>query len=241
MLNIIITRPVEDAEKLAETLSKLGHNPIIEPILNIYFLQSASLELKEKLGKKPQAILLTSANGARALASMTEERKIKIITVGDASAEEAKNLGFKNVTSAGGDVNSLADYVEKNCKKTDGWLLHVAGSVLAGDLQTILKNKGFIIDRVVAYEAEPAHSFSLATKSALINCELDSVLFYSPRTAKIFTELANNSKIAYLLKNTRALCLSEAVAAELEKDKWSKIMVASEPKQESLLSLIESK
>jgi uroporphyrinogen-III synthase len=47
-----------------------------------------------------QAVLLTSANGARALAGASEQRRRPILAVGDTTASTAEGLGFTDVISA---------------------------------------------------------------------------------------------------------------------------------------------
>ena len=51
-----------------------------------------------------QAILVTSANGARALAEASEQRSKPIFAVGDTTASTAEGLGFHSVASASGDA-----------------------------------------------------------------------------------------------------------------------------------------
>src|SRR5258708_37900290 len=85
-----------------------------------------------------QALLFTSANGARAGAAATARRDIPVFAVGDATAATARKLGFAEVASAGGAVDDLAALVEGRLDPAHGTLLHAAGSALAGDLGTRL-------------------------------------------------------------------------------------------------------
>lgn len=231
-LNILITRPMADATPLADILRKKGHTPIIEPLLRIEFINT-SVELADI-----QALLITSANGIRAFSKVSERRDIQVYTVGEASAREAESLGFVNVRSADGDVEALTKLVCKKCKK-DKPLLHIAGNIQAGDLKGGLEKKGFEVKRTVLYSAEPASALSPQTIAGFLNCEFDAVLFYSPRTAEIFMHLAEQGRVGYLLKSARALCLSDAVSEIIKKGSWAEVITASEPDQNSLLSLIE--
>ncbi|MDP7310868.1 MAG: uroporphyrinogen-III synthase, partial [Alphaproteobacteria bacterium] len=63
-MRALITRPREDAEELAQELRRRGLIPVLAPLLTI----------RNRAGVVPQldgvqALLLTSANGARALAA----------------------------------------------------------------------------------------------------------------------------------------------------------------------------
>src|SRR5260221_1467732 len=88
-MRILITRPREDAEPFAQALIALGHEAVIEPLLEIFYLPGPALDL---VGV--QAILLTSASGARAVALRTSWRDIAIVAVGPATANAAREVRF---------------------------------------------------------------------------------------------------------------------------------------------------
>src|SRR5262249_44075047 len=92
-MRVLITRPREDAEPFARARIVLGNEPVIEPLHEIDYLEGAPLDL---IGV--QAILLTSANGARAPALRTPRRDIAVIAVGPATAGAARAAGFANVS-----------------------------------------------------------------------------------------------------------------------------------------------
>ncbi len=105
-MRALITRPKEDSTAIAERLEELGIEPVIEPLMTVEPVADAKLDLDGV-----QAILLTSRNGARALAGATERRDVVVYAVGDSTAELARENGFKSVESAGGDSESLAELV----------------------------------------------------------------------------------------------------------------------------------
>ena len=88
-----------------------------------------------------QAVLLTSANGARALAEASEQRGRPILAVGDTTATTAEGLGFSAVTSAAGDGAALAELVRQRLDPKDGPLLHVSGVDVALDLGEMLRSR----------------------------------------------------------------------------------------------------
>src|SRR5688572_29455279 len=103
-MRILVTRPREDAERLAEQLEAKGHAIVIEPIFTIEPMPETPLDLDGV-----QALLLTSANGARAFGMRSPRRDLRVFAVGDATADAARALGFSDVESAGGDVADLVD------------------------------------------------------------------------------------------------------------------------------------
>ena len=104
-MRVVVTRPAAETTELAALLRRLGHEPIVCPLLDIRRVP-AQLDLAGV-----QALVFTSGAGIRAVADLTPERGIPLITVGDASAEIARTLGFRAVTSAAGDGAALAEMV----------------------------------------------------------------------------------------------------------------------------------
>ncbi len=232
----LVTRPIQDAEKTRARLRESGFEVMIEPMLEILPVFGSKPQVIAAISRKPQAILMTSANGVRMIAGYTDEREISVFAVGDMSAETATELGFKKVESASGDVSELAKLVKNKCKPENGFLLHLAGSVVAGELKEYLEKAGFEVQRITTYEARAMTKISPGVKVAIANCEIDFVIFYSARTAKIFESLMVAEKLEYLAPNIEIYCLSKS--AELNLD-WKKVHIAKRPNEEELLQLID--
>ena len=232
----LVTRPLADSQGLTEALEALGYDPLVEPMLSIRFLDAAPPERN-----RYQGVLATSANGVRALARLVAWRDLPVWAVGDASAREARRLGFVTVESAAGDVATLAELVAGRADPAGGKLLHVAASLLAGDLAGALAAKGFAVDKAVLYEAEPAADFSPALVEALAEGRLAAALFFSPRTAATFVRLAEKRRCGESLRRIKALALSRAVAETLSPLPWRRVAVADRPDQAALLALLVSR
>jgi uroporphyrinogen-III synthase len=233
-MRLLLTRPREDSEALAEVLRLRGHQTLIEPLLSIAYEIGVPVDLDGV-----QAILVTSANGARALAAIDERRELPVFAVGDASARAAIEAGFATVESARGDVESLADLVTRSLDATAGAVLHVAGSQVAGDLAGRLEAAGLTCRRAVLYHAEKAKSLSLRAVRALREGEVDGVLFFSPRTAVTFVSVARSAGLDGACAGLRAFCLSPAVAEKARVLVWRQVCIATRPDQESLLASID--
>ena len=127
-----------------------GHEALIEPLLEITLAEASALPLELDAF---QALLVTSANGLRAFAALTERRDLPVFAVGPASAEAATAAGFARVESAEGDVDDLIRLVRDRLSPDEGVLLHGAGKTLAGDLKGELEAAGFTVTRAVLYTA----------------------------------------------------------------------------------------
>lgn len=230
-MRVLITRPRHDAEAVARALATRDVESLIEPLLEITNLPRAALDLDGV-----QAVLLTSANGARALARATSRRDVALLAVGPATATAARDAGFTRLETAAGDVDALAGLAVARLAPDGGPLVHVSGSSVAGDLAGNLAAGGFSVRCAVLYEARPVAALSPAAVAALNSGAIHGVLLFSPRTAASFVRLAGESSVA--LAGQRALCLSRAVADQAAAVPWRAIEVAARPDQEALLALV---
>lgn len=233
-MRVLVTRPQPDADATAAELIARGHDPVVVPLFAVSVVEDAAIDL---VGA--QAVLATSANGARALATVTDRRDIPVFAVGDASAAAARACGFAQTESAGGDVDTLADLVIARLKPTDGCLVHAAGTVTAGDLSGRLTAAGFMVAHEVIYSAEPVAEMPAEITDRLEAGDLDAAMFFSPRTAAHFVTLAQRGGVVDACGETVALALSPAVAEMLSEISFCEILTADAPNQESLLRVLD--
>src|SRR3954471_22035428 len=130
-MRVLITRPEREAAALAEALAGRGHQAVIAPLFRLQVLHPPA-DFAATLAAC-QAILVTSANGARALAEASEQRSKPVFAVGDTTAATAEGLGFTNVVSASGDAAALSDLVRQRLDPAAGPLLHVSGADVAAE------------------------------------------------------------------------------------------------------------
>jgi uroporphyrinogen-III synthase len=230
----LVTRPRAEAAELAEALAARGIAAIVEPLLDIHYRGAAVPDLAGV-----QAILCTSANGVRALARLVDERAVPLFAVGEASAARARDEGFVRVESAGGTVGDLARLARELLCPKAGRLLHVAGSVVAGDLSGELRGHGFAVERTVLYDARPAPDLSAACVRAFAGGSVDFALFFSPRTAAIFARLAECAGIAAAMAPVAAVSLSFAADAALDGLRFRERHIAARPDQSGLLAALD--
>jgi len=232
-LRILLTRPEEDAAGFAARLAGCGVDSLVAPLLEIRVVDGLDLDLTGV-----RAVLLTSANGARALARATTRRDLPVLAVGPATAAAAREAGFADVLASGGDVDRLAETVETALRPGEGPLVHIAGSVLAGDLAGRLGASGFEVRRVVTYGAETAERLPGAIATALTGGGLDGAAFFSPRSAATFTRLVEAAGLGATLGRLAGYCLSAAVAGRLDRPAWGALFVADSPDGEALARTI---
>jgi len=233
-LRALVTRPRAEAAELAAALNARGIAAIVEPLLDIHYRDEATPNLAGV-----QAILCTSANGVRALARSCDERGLPLFAVGDATAARARAEGFAGVESAGGAIGDLAGLVRARLSPAAGKLLHVAGSAVAGDLAGDLRRHGFAVERAVLYEARPVAELSATGTRALAAGIVDFALFFSPRTAAIFAQLAERAGLAAAMRCVTAISISAAADAALAPLEFGERRIAERPDQQSLLAALD--
>ena len=231
-MRVLITRYASAATKLAAILESEGFETQLEPLLEIKFnLQPVSLE-------GVQAMIVTSANGATALARSTEDRHQTVFAVGGATATALEEEGFNNILSAGGNVTALKKLVSQTLSPDAGTLVHVSGEHIAGDLGRELTDDKFSVRRKILYRAEIASVMSDATTAAFGGHKIDVVLFFSHRTATTFASLVIEAGLENDLTSISAICLSEAVANPIKSLSWQKIEISEKPDQQALLQTL---
>ncbi len=232
-LRALLTRPAEDAGPLCARLSALGIEPVAEPLMAIEPVARRTLDLA-----RAQAVLLTSRNGARALAAATPARDIAVLAVGDATAGAARAAGFANVLSAGGTGKDLARLVTAQLDPNGGRLVHAAGETVAGDLAAALAAKGFTVCREVLYKAVSATALTAPTSALILEGRLAMALFFSPRTAAIFSALAGAQALEAACAAIHAVFISPAALQEARALPWRRTWCAARPDMAGLLEVV---
>lgn len=230
----LITRPQEDSADAAIALARRGITPVLAPMMRIEYAE-ADIESEVTLA---QAVLFTSRNGVRAFSRLSQRRDVTVLAVGDSTASLARDSGFVNVESADGDSADLARLTIDRLDPANGLLFHAAGAAVAGDLTESLNKAGFKTVRRTVYEAKALDALADDTATALRDRTLDYVLFFSPRTGRIFIELVKKAGLEKTCDSLTAICLSEAVALEIADLEWRDTVIARLPTTTALLAVI---
>jgi uroporphyrinogen-III synthase len=226
---VLVTRPQPGAAETAVRLLALGRQPLVAPMLDI-------IPLAPRLPPQPQlqAVLVTSANALPALAHHTG---LPLLTVGDATAAQARARGFLTVHSAAGDAAALAVLAARVCDPARGPLL-LAGQQGRGEgLAAALRGAGFTVHHAAVYAAHPATKLPGGVRAAFLAHRIEAALFFSAATAQVFVALAATLSWE-ALADVPALAMSPATAAALAPLPWRGVRTAAHPTQGELLGLL---
>jgi uroporphyrinogen-III synthase len=233
LMRILVTRPKEEGERLATLLQERGYEPILSPVIDIQLEDGPDLPVETG-----QAILVTSANGVRALARRTKTRDVPLFVVGPQTAEAARAAGFVSVRDAKGDSKILAQSVREWTSPGGGSLVYAAGDTVTDDLVSTLSGQGFDVEVLRLYRTREREALSDAATAALASNTLDAVMLFSPRSARAFVQQVLRADLQESCETVAALCISPAIAAALFPLRFAHVQIAAQPNRDSILDLL---
>lgn len=236
-MRVLITRPEREATALATALIERGHAPVIAPLFRLEILRPPP-DFADALAAC-QTVLLTSANGARALAEASEQRGKPILAVGDTTASTAEGLGFAAVVPAAGDGTALAALVRRGLDPKKGSLVHVSGVDVALDLAETLAPDGFEVHRFALYDAREESALPESARAALAARAVDAATFFSSRAASVFAKLVGDAGLADALRDVTAIAISPAALDPLAALPFKATVAAARPTRQAVLDEID--
>jgi uroporphyrinogen-III synthase len=232
-MRVLLTRPQQDAGVFAGRLRELGHQALSAPLLRVHFRDGEPLAFDGV-----QGILVTSANGVRALARRTQRRDLPVFAVGPQTAQEAMSAGFARIENAHGNSAALAEAVSHWARAEAGALLHAAGADGAGGLASLLAAKGYEVRTAILYDVVACAVLPQDVVGALEDGSLDAALFFSPRSAGVFRDCILDAGLSQACARLAAVCISKATADALLPLSFAEIRVAARPDRDALLACL---
>ena len=220
--HIWITRTAASAPKSAALWRAAGFTTSLFPLLQV----SPAIIIPSE-PKQDSLLVFTSGNGVNAYAALGYSADHPVITVGDATAQTARNYGFKDVVSAGGTSQNVTDLIVQNTPKSIP-IIHCAGQTVRGFISEDLRKAGYDVRRDIYYET------SEAPKVLLDIANIDVIAFYSPLGAKAFSKHYKNLD----LTDVTALSLSAAIDVELNGLNFSRRLVSPQPNETAMQGLL---
>lgn len=231
-MNVLVTRDRDSSASIAARLEQLGHASFFAPMLRIHAVEETRAP---PVGC--QALLVTSANAIRHLPKALQIRDLRVLAVGDATADAAREAGFRQVKSAGGDAADLERLAVQTLDPAAGDLLYARGRDVRKELAQSLGREGFRVAERVVYRAEPVSEMPPEIIGKINSGKIDAVLLMSRRAAENFARL-----LAPSLKNglarVRILALAPPIARPVVELGLKPVECADHPDIESLLAML---
>jgi len=210
---ILITRPEEEAKKLAEMLERQGFECMAEPMIKIKYLKPDW----ENILKSPVQSFISTSKNSR-----------KFLPAGQVLAA---------IPEQGKDAQELANWIIKNLTPEKGKLVYLRGDVISFDMAKTLTGKGFAVEEKIVYESQAPEVFS---QNFLYNYHLlELATFFSTRSLENFLTLIRQNKMEGKLKKLRILCMSEEISAAAYGHKFAKIYIADAPNLAAMIEKID--
>jgi uroporphyrinogen-III synthase len=236
-MRLLVTRPEPEASAFADELRALGHEPVLQPLLEFHALDFDLAPLRAA-----EALIVTSASSLRALKERGALKDIvdkPLFCVGVQTAKRALSAGFLTVLEIAETGEELAGKIAARWPK-GGRILHIMGEHMAFDIAGALASQGFSVDSVVVYSMEACVEFSPSAGAMLKAGEIDGVILMSPRTAEIYVSLCHRYGNPNCAKTPSYFCLSGNVAAKLASLSPDCVLVSRKPTKEALLDLLSA-
>ena len=219
-MNILITRPLIDAEDLMGKLFSLGHKIIHIPTLQVKAVTNQKCDAKNY-----DAFIFTSANAIRNLKLLNEDKKKICFCVGSITEKIVRQKGYFNTISAGGNVSALKNIILNSDFDKKKKIAYFCGDYISTNLDLDLKREGYLIDKVINYYSEKIVDLNNENEKILNNHPPDIIFVYSKRSAESFVELVKKYTLNGLMTGSRVLCISEKVLNVFKQLGWKKLEV----------------
>lgn len=236
-MHVLVTRPEPDGIKLVGLLKSRGHDALAAPLTAF-----APVALEQDALEGVTGLVATSRNALRALVgtdALEVARGLTVFTVGAATAEEARRMGFARVVKGPGTAADLVPLIASLVEPSDDFLLHLAGEHLAVDLAAELESIGVRVDTRTVYRMEAATALPASVVRAIDAGAVGAVMLMSPRAASIWSRLAVRHNLAEALRHILHLCISGAVADRIAPLGRIEVKIARRPTLEEMLALVE--
>ncbi len=211
---VLVTRPQPDNESTAAALRARGVEVLLAPALRFEPVP-LPLGLKADYG----AVIVTSANALRAIASQLEDHpltRLRLFAVGEQTAAR----------------------IPASPPEAAKALLYLAGADISRDLAGELGARGLNVVTLTTYRMVPIPDLPREACDAFAANQVDAVLHYSIRSAKAFLEAARAAGVEISALAVPQCCISGSVAQILREAGAARVMVAASPNENALLDAL---
>jgi len=229
-MHVLLTRPLEDSIELIRRFKDKGFAVSHLPLIKINKLNYPKLNSSEY-----KVIVFTSSNAIRNLDTKDFDKNILCFCVGDATEKTAKQKGFHNTFSAGGNVRNLRELILQNLEKKTEKILYISGELVSYDLDKDLIKEGLNVQKLISYSVSHIESLSSDFLSELKKKIPDIVYIYSQNSAVSFLNLIKKYELDDYWMKTNLMCIGEKTSSVLNELKWKKIFLFNPGEEEFLL------
>lgn len=244
---VLVTRPAAESRRLAARLSEFGVAALIAPAIEVELLdRSADLDAALANLADNDWVIVTSANGARALSNAARRLGVDLgaagavrwAAVGRASARELLQAGAPSPwLPRRADAAGLAAELPLESGQRALWL---RGSLADSTLRGVLAERGAELSEVIVYRTAEAPASSRAALAEALEGGLDALVLASPSAVRGLLALAAadaGSSASARLRALPAVCVGPRTAAEARERGFSVVHESASTDSGSLAEL----
>ena len=220
-MNILMTRPLIDAEDLMGKIFSLGHKIIHIPTLKISSARTEPIDASQY-----NAFIFTSANAIRNLKVIKQDKSKLCFCVGAITEKIARMSGYNNTVSAGGTVNALKNLITSSSQLNENSkIAYFCGDNISYDLDLELKREGIKTNKIINYTSEKITDLNEENKKIIFSHPPDIIFVYSARSAVSFIEIVKKYSLYPLMTGSKVMCISKKVADIFTINNWKKVKI----------------
>ena len=224
-MQVLVTRPLKEAQATALRLAALGFAPVLSPVLEIAPIPARLPE------NRYDAVLVTSANAF--ITPVEGSVPIAFHAVGERTAQAAQQAGWPAPLTVAVSAQDLIGQLATQYPRPSRFV-YLAGHDRKSDLETGLRARGHQVEIIVSYHAIAAQGFSHEALRMLAANAHGCVLHYSRRSAGIFAKLIQEAELMPAAARLHHLCLSADVATPLTRLVGVSPIIADTPNEDAL-------
>jgi uroporphyrinogen III methyltransferase/synthase len=244
---VVITRAARQSVELVEHLGKLGGLPILLPLVAFsapedFGPMDAALDRLEQF----DWIIFTSENAVRAVVKRAgvrgnlrnvAGRRSRAAAVGPTTASAAERAGFFVDYQA--QTHSGAALANELGEKLRGQTLFLPRSDRANpDLPQLLRNYGAEVTEVVAYRTVTPVNLDEQKITAIVNGEVEAILFFSPTAVEHFIGIVGTEKLLDLQNHLAITAVGPITANALHQSGVDTLLVAEDTTTHAVIAIL---
>ena len=235
-MRVLITQPVQDAAAVAATLHARGHHAFTIPVVDVERTAPPAVKLEGA-----QGFIVTSPDGARALADTIGVRTFPVFADSGVTASELTRLGFKNVKAAKDDSADLAKLVEKSANPNYGAFIYACSTSAPVQLSALLSTMGFAIRSLPLYSVKRVDHVPSELHKILKDGGVDVALFLSADEARAVVTLIQREELEPLVHKLKTVAANPVVTAPLRALKLGAVVVPPAGDLETVFGALDQK
>jgi uroporphyrinogen III methyltransferase/synthase len=245
---VVITRAARQSVELIDNLGRLGAIPISLPLVAFsapedYGPMDAALDRLEQF----DWIIFTSENAVRAVVKRAgvrgnlrnvAGRRSRAAAVGPTTATAAERAGFFVDYQA--QTHSGAALANELGEKLRGQSIFLPRSNRANpDLPQLLRNYGAEVTEVIAYRTVTPVNLDEEKIAAIVNGEVEAILFFSPTAVEHFLGSVGQEKLRDLQKRLAITAVGPITANALHQAGVDTLLVAENTTADALIAALD--